>query len=498
MILGTIQEAIVTIKRACDGANVVRLWLKYRPRANGEPPANWSEKDFPAPEPTETDKLLGSSSAEGPTFTEGPREIERVKEQDFGIEEAESPQKVLNEVDREAGIPVISPEAADHQSSSNYMNDNAASIQDQAKEEEIQEEEREKNHEYDPPDADLSPKPGKTWNVKANWSRYAMLAVAVAMAVVACVQVAQNWKTMSDVDRGLGIASIVQQVLAIVVEGVEIAADVGFDIAASVLCFCAWAGPILALLAIGLIFAQMFWPKGPPPLSEPEIYIRDYSDPFLQSIGDVPNAKLAWSFSEPEDSKGIAYLPARKAGYAFAVKAKNTTTADIKIDSIQFSFTTGSADTSLFADALFGMKGQAPAPPAPQPTGAVAVTTTSDAFTKTLDSGVILTGTEVSGTDQAPITQSTYQISIYRLQPTDAVAAVNDPPPVRDPDAEILVIPAGVEVSIVISGTVGVPSADDVFQLNPTEGWIEWVGDKTNGYWASSDNIGTVFSLMRR
>ena len=48
------------------------------------------------------------------------------------------------------------------------------------------------------------------WNVKANWSRFAMMAVAIAMAVVTCVSVVQNWDKMNSVDRGLNYASIIQ------------------------------------------------------------------------------------------------------------------------------------------------------------------------------------------------------------------------------------------------------------------------------------------------
>lgn len=215
LVLGAVQEAILTVKRGCDGVQTLRLWLKYRPRANGEDPANYSDQDFPNNELTDSEKLLASAAAEDPgsgrgNGLDGKQEMESEKIEQFGADEAQTPEKVVMQIEERAKIPVSTPNESDDDCLIRYLDEEALGAKERAWEEQQLEESRVNLDESQRPvEADLeppvvvdnpptAPRPkAKAWNVKANWARYAMLGMAVAMAVVSCFSVAQNWGKMN-------------------------------------------------------------------------------------------------------------------------------------------------------------------------------------------------------------------------------------------------------------------------------------------------------------
>ena len=513
LVLGAVQEGILTIKRGLEGAQTLKLWLKYRPRANGEDPANYSDKDFPNNEMTESDKLMASAATEDPgsgrgNGLDGKQEMEHEKVTQFGADEAQNPEKVVMQIEEKAGIPVSTPYESDDECLIRYLDEEALGAKERAWEEE---QEREMSGDWDenPPEADLDPpavnNPGdaptairpkaKAWNVKANWSRFAMMAVAIAMAVVTCVSVVQNWDKMNSVDRGLNCASIVQQVFSIVVEGIEIAAEVGFEIASSVMVFCAWAGPILALFAVALLLYMILKPEDPPPLSAPEQYIKDKGQTFMKGLDAAPVPKLTWSASALTDSRGITILPASQSSYTLTLTAKNNTAGPVRLNRLTMSFSTGDSASALFSDTAFGMKNAKVASGATAPTGVVEVTTDDQNLQPQLDPSLVNVNDETSKENDVERHKTTYILRLDRLVPATTKPVLSASAG-KDPDAKLLVIAKDASIQIKITGTVGVTSSSD-FVLKAIEGWVEWVGDQTNGYWGSTDDVAAEWLLER-
>ena len=466
LVLGAVQEGILTIKRGFDGAETLKLWLKYRPRANGEDPANFSETDFPNNEMSESEKLMASAATEDPgsgrgNGLDGKQEMENEKVTQFGADEAQSPEKVVMQIEEKSGIPVSTPYESDDGCLIRYLDEEALGAKERAWEEE-QRREMNGDWEENPPEADLDPpaasNPGdppvagrpkaRAWNMKANWSRFAMMGVAIAMAVVTCVSVIQNWDKMTSVDRGLNCASIVQQVVSVVIEGIEIAAEIGFEIASSVMVFCAWAGPILALFAVALLLYMIFKPEEPPPLSAPEQYIKDKGQTFMKGLDASPVPKLTWSASVLPDIRGITILPASQSSYTLTLTAKNNTADSIRFNRFNMTFSSGDAASALFSDKAFDMKGAKVAAGATAPTGVVEISTADQTLQSQLDARCVNVFDEVSKENNVDKHKITYILRVDRLA---TAPAKPDPllPAValkKDKDAKVLVINKGVEI----------------------------------------------------
>lgn len=516
LVLGAVQEGILTVKRGFDGAQTLKSWLKYRPRANGEESANYSEADFPNNEMTDSEKLMASAVTEDPgsgrgNGLDGKQEMESEKVTQFGADEAQSPEKVVMQIEEKAGIPVSTPYESDDGCLIRYIDEEAMGAKERAWEEE-QTREMRGDWEENPPEADLDPpavsNPGdaptagrpkaKAWNVKANWSRFAIMGIAIAMAVVTCVSVYQNWDKMHSVDRGLNCASIVQQVASVVIEGIEIAAEIGFEIMSSVMIFCAWAGPILALFAVALLLYMILKPEDPPPLSAPEQYIKDKGRTFVNGLDAAPVPQLTWSASVLPDSRGITILPASQPSYTFTLTAKNNTAGPVRLTRLQMSFSTGDSNSALFSDLAYGMKDAKVAAGATAPTGVVQVTSDDTDLQARLDPSLVNVNEETSKENDVVKHQRTYILRIDRLLPVTKLgvpAPAN--PPVKDKDAKILVISKDKSVEIKVTGTIGVESADQ-FDLKAIEGWVEWVGNQENGYWGSTDDVAAGWLVGRK
>lgn len=261
------------------------------------------------------------------------------------------------------------------------------------------------------------------------------------------------------------------------------------------MCFCAWAGPILALFAVALLLYQILKPEDPPPLSAPEQWIKDAGQDFMKGLDVAPVPKLTWSTSVPLGSGGITMLPASQSSYTFTLTGKNGTDGPIQLVWIKTSFSTGDSDTALFSDKAFGMKDAKVAAGATAPTGIVQVTSDDTGLQAQFDPYLVNTNDETSKENDVERHKITYTLRIDRLVP--ATKPTTADPPKKDPNAKILVIPKGTSIEIKITGTVGVESTDE-FNMKATEGWVEWVGDKENGYWGSTDEVTEQWSVGRK
>ena len=269
----------------------------------------------------------------------------------------------------------------------------------------------------------------------------------------------------------------------------------GFEIVSSVMVFCAWAGPILALFAVALLLYMILNPEDPPPLSAPKQYIKDKGQTFMNGLDAAPVPKLTWSASALTDSGGITILPASQSSSTFTLIAKNNTAGPVRLNRLTMSFSTGDSASALFSDKAFGMKDAKVAAGATAPTGVVEVTTDDQNLRPQLDPSLANVNDETSKENDVEEHKTTYILRLDRLVPATTKPAVSASAK-KDPDAKLLVIGKDASIQIKITGTVGVASSS-AFDLKAIEGWVEWVGDQTNGYWGITDDVAAEWLVER-
>jgi hypothetical protein len=183
---------------------------------------------------------------------------------------------------------------------------------------------------------------GKSYNIKANALRIALVIIGVPISVAMCFALYENWGKEQLADQIMGIANIVVQALSVLVEGTVLAADMGLSVAASALTVCALAGPILAIVGLVLIFAAMIiQATRPRPLTDSEQWMQDHGFEFVDKLDDPPGPQLNWEI-----------LPAALAPNSSSRKITITGTAtkDASVNMIQTGITTGTSKSSLFSN----------------------------------------------------------------------------------------------------------------------------------------------------
>ncbi|KAM3083201.1 hypothetical protein ACMFMG_003861 [Clarireedia jacksonii] len=421
-VLGAIQQAIYTLKSGGDAFKVI---LEFK---------------------ADKQRFLAAAAAEAAT-TNDLRNAESQMRDLFGDEHLIDPEMRLNEKVASAG-------------KSEFMEFEARELKiemerynEKANVENIyQEEETAPNPE--------EPQPGaggeRRYNWKANAFRIAMVVIGAAIVVAMCFALYQNWGKLDWTDRILSIANIAVQAMSIVVEGIVLVAEIGFEVAGTIMTVCAWAGPILAIVGLVImIVAMIIMAAQPPPLSSTEKWMDEVGYKFVnEQLSNPPSSKLSWDFSPTKFSPN-------NSSQKLSITGTNATNSDIKIDEVRTNITTGTSSSSLFHDDDFQ-----------EPEGTTAATgrfwleASSDVLKNTLRSGHVA-GASSYGDQHSPDKDSDKQTPwSLSVRPIPAINSEG-----KAQAGKILLKP-GEWLRLVIQGKTG-PSYKHKFYLDVTEIWEE-------------------------
>lgn len=184
----------------------------------------------------------------------------------------------------------------------------------------------------------------RRYNWKGNAFKIALFALGAALVVAECFSIYQNWGHMDKVTAGMSIANVVVQALSVVVEGIILVADIGFSVASGLLTVCSFAGPILAIVGIVLMFVMMIIVAVQPrPFSPSEKWMDDSGFKFVNNLPDAPVTRLSWSIT-PEK-----FTP-ESSDQSLTFTGTNKTSSDVELKEVRTSFTSGTSKSSLFSD----------------------------------------------------------------------------------------------------------------------------------------------------
>jgi hypothetical protein len=177
---------------------------------------------------------------------------------------------------------------------------------------------------------------GARFNWRANWFRIASALLNLALSIWMGIELFTHWSDRPLVDNILNTIVWVSIVLATIADGIILLSLANVAIWSSVLAICAWAGPLMIVVAI--IVALVSWIisliRGPP-LSPMETWIKDHGHSFVNSLDNPPANRLEWSWS-------------KVSAYRFDIVGKNTGATTTNLTTIETSFTSGGSDGTLF------------------------------------------------------------------------------------------------------------------------------------------------------
>ncbi|KAI5462032.1 hypothetical protein BGZ63DRAFT_382826 [Mariannaea sp. PMI_226] len=118
--------------------------------------------------------------------------------------------------------------------------------------------------------------------------------VIVALVVFVCYQMISKWNELEDAEFGVQLASTIVQVVACLIDLFVLCAPAAW-LAGTAGLVLAWAGPVLILIGAVPMLVLFFIKRAkPPPLSEPEIFIRDNKEAILKDLDEAPTSALSW------------------------------------------------------------------------------------------------------------------------------------------------------------------------------------------------------------
>lgn len=194
--------------------------------------------------------------------------------------------------------------------------------------------------------------------------------------------------------------------------------------------------------------------RQPPPQSEPEIFIQNTGQPFVDNLRDPPSTKLIWNLV----SSTLGGVSAGQPNQSISISGRNITNEKVKLASISTRFATGSDSATLFADQAWKRAGDTSNTTA---TGLVSLVGTGD--TTTIDWGLSQTTPDNNF--------STVSLSLVRK--------LADPMPENPTDDDyLLIVEPGQTVGWTIVGTGGAfeePSDDKEVRktLTVQESWVD-------------------------
>lgn len=292
---------------------------------------------------------------------------------------------------------------------------------------------------------------GRRYNWKGNAFKIALVVLGAALVVAECVSIYKNWGHIDAVTAGMSIANVVVQALSVVVEGIVLVAEIGFEVASGLLTVCSFAGPILAIVGIILMIVLMIIAACQPrPLSPSEQWMEERGFKFVDALPDPPSTGCSWKI-EPEK------LDPNSSAQSLVMTGTNATTSNVELKQVSTTFTSGTSTSSLFSDESFQVPG------APTPSGATEATgrfeckASSEELRKGLNFGYVK-GDPVFGDKNSEgkvDKQVAWQLFVKPMQmPTPGNTA---------PGLGKIVLKPGEWMSVTVTGKTGQPYPNDFY-----------------------------------
>ena len=327
-----------------------------------------------------------------------------------------------------------------------------AEAQERGAVENIQSEEKSK---FSDPDAGGNPKGlGKKYNWKGNLFKIALVAIGAALVVFECFSIYRNWGNMDAVTASMSIANVVVQALSVLVEGIVLAADIGFTIAGPLLTVCSFAGPVLAIVGVVIVLVMYIMAAcQPPPLTPSENWMKDRGYKFVGSLPDPEHTRLTWLIQPTK-------LQPSSDGQSLVIIGTNETSAKVELAQVSTSFTSGTSKSCLFADDSFSVPNASASTGLPGPTGRFECKASSQKLRDRLNfaqlQGPPVFGDAIAGGKNEK--QITWHLFVKPkiVPPADEKASQSDTPPT-------IVLEAGEWMSITITGKTGPPYENDFY-----------------------------------
>lgn len=329
LVLGAIQQAVSTLK---DGSEAWKAILDYKAAKKRFVAASSVQEvsDMEYQSPLKAARLMPVSMQ---SMTTDAALAEQEVIELFGEEHALDPEMRFNEKLEAAG----KNEFVEFEARETRIEVERA--EEQAKIENIEQEEQP----APTVEEGESGGTGKSYNIKANALRIALVIIGVAIIVAMCFALYENWGKERLPDQIMGIANILVQALSVLVEATVLAADMGLSVAASALTVCAWAGPILAIVGLVFIIVSMIIQATKPrPLTDSEQWMQDHGFGFVDKmLVDPPDPQLVWKISPTT-------VTPNSSSQRITITA--TANKDASVDMIQTRITTGTSKSSLFSN----------------------------------------------------------------------------------------------------------------------------------------------------
>lgn len=180
---------------------------------------------------------------------------------------------------------------------------------------------------------------GAKFNWRANWFRVAMCGFNFGLSIVMGIDLFSNWSNRPLVDDILNTivwASITLTFLMDVVVILALANKI--TLGATALAVCSWLGPVLAIIGIiAALTAFIVSCVRGPELAPLEKWVQDSGHQFVENLGvTVKNPRLAWSATKVSAGQ-------------FNIVGTNSSTTPQTLSTIDFNFTSGGSDGTLFS-----------------------------------------------------------------------------------------------------------------------------------------------------
>ncbi|KAM0087645.1 hypothetical protein ACKRZS_000177 [Fusarium odoratissimum] len=190
--------------------------------------------------------------------------------------------------------------------------------------------------------------PSGWFNHLAKVGKFIMGMIAVALIAFVSWQMISKWNDLHGTEFGLQLTSTIVQVVACLIDLFVLCAPATW-LAGTAGVVLAWAGPILVIIGAALMLAMFFIERAkPPPLAEPEIFIRDNKDALLKDLDEVPTPVLTWTATR--------LLKPEQQGTQKVIGSNNSR-SDIALRHINISISAGNTGDALFGNTSFITKG---------------------------------------------------------------------------------------------------------------------------------------------
>jgi hypothetical protein len=186
----------------------------------------------------------------------------------------------------------------------------------------------------------------KKFNISGNLLRILNIALGIGLVVAMSFSLANDWGSMSDTGKVLGVLNIVVQSLTVLLDIADLAAEAGiFAVTETMSVALPILGAVLAVIGIVLMLVQLFinfFVARQPPPDPIQDFIDDVGHALIKTFDTAPEPQLTYSISSTSVSASEVTT--------LTIEGLNETQNDVTLSRTTITLYSGDDDVCLFGE----------------------------------------------------------------------------------------------------------------------------------------------------